>query len=186
MTMHTVVDALLSPSRICSRSEFLARSCPVPKEGGIYAWYFRELPPAVPCCRVPEFKGLKLLYIGTSPATANSRNNLRRRIRADFNRNASCSTLRMTLGCLLADKLSIVVRRAGGRLTFGEGEAKLSDWMEANAYVAWVEHERPWSIEEEIIRKVSPLLNLDHNKESCFHRELSEIRRQCIANARAT
>jgi hypothetical protein len=29
-------------------------------------------------------------------------------------------------------------------LTFAAGEARLSAWMADNAYVAWVETERPW------------------------------------------
>ena len=45
--------------------------------------------------------------------------------------NAYGSTLRLTLGCLLADQLGIELRRVGSgtRLTFGDGEQALSEWM---------------------------------------------------------
>jgi hypothetical protein len=53
--------------------------------------------------------------------------------------NASGSTLRLTLGCLLAERLGIQLRRMGSgrRLSFAAGEAKLLAWMADNAYVTW-------------------------------------------------
>jgi hypothetical protein len=36
---------LLFPQRLWSRAEVLAHPCPVPRSGGVYAWYFRQLPP---------------------------------------------------------------------------------------------------------------------------------------------
>ena len=54
--------------------------------------------------------------------------------------NAEGSTLRKTLGCLLADHLGIDLRRvdSGTRRTFGDGEAALSQWMAGNAFVSWI------------------------------------------------
>jgi hypothetical protein len=51
--------------------------------------------------------------------------------------NAEGSTLRLTLGCLLADELGIELRRVGSgkRFTFSTGEKRLSEWMEANARI---------------------------------------------------
>jgi hypothetical protein len=49
--------------------------------------------------------------------------------------NAYGSTLRLTLGCMLAEKLGIELHRVGGgtRRTFTTtGEAKLSAWMDEN------------------------------------------------------
>ena len=180
-------ELLLSPTSIWCSSQVLAQPSPVPEAEGIYAWYFRELPPAVPHGCAPEFQGLQLLYIGISPAYEGSSNNLRKRIRTHFNGNASSSTLRLTLGCLLANKLGLVLQLTGRteRLTYGEGEVELSAWLKANAYVAWFKHKQPWSIEDRIIHEVSPLLNLQHNKESVFYSELSGIRHRSISNARA-
>jgi hypothetical protein len=38
---------LLDPSKLGARDEVLSRPCPVPKEPGAYAWYFRAVPPGV-------------------------------------------------------------------------------------------------------------------------------------------
>src|ERR1700722_7026268 len=53
--------------------------------------------------------------------------------------NAEGSTLRLTLGCLLAGELGLELRRggSGGRLTFCDGEARLSGWLAENALVTW-------------------------------------------------
>jgi hypothetical protein len=62
-------------------------------------------------------------------------------------------------------------------MTFGSGEACLSDWMNANAFVARQCCPEPWSIEEQLIRTVCLPLNLDQNKSGAFHAELRSIRR---------
>lgn len=36
------------PARLFSRDQVLSRPSPVPKEPGVYAWHFGELPPTVP------------------------------------------------------------------------------------------------------------------------------------------
>jgi hypothetical protein len=40
-------DALLRPARLYSRQDVLTRPRPVPRRPGVYAWYFREVPPGV-------------------------------------------------------------------------------------------------------------------------------------------
>lgn len=185
--MRSTVDTLLNPSNLWSRSEVLVRPCPIPLEQGIYAWYFRSLPPGVPESLSPQFDGLHLLYIGVSPAHESSKNNLRKRIQAHFRGNASSSTLRLTLGCLLSNTIGLRLRPTGstGRLTFADDETILSDWLEQNAFVTWVSSPRPWVIEKDVISNISPLLNLQHNKSSPFHSTLSAIRHQAQAAARA-
>ncbi|MER6923283.1 GIY-YIG nuclease family protein [Streptomyces spiralis] len=55
-----------------------------------------------------------------------------RRGRYHYRGNAAGSTLRLTLGCLFGLELRRV--GSGTRLTFGRvGEARLSQWMAANA-----------------------------------------------------
>jgi GIY-YIG catalytic domain-containing protein len=78
-----------------------------------------------------------------------------------FRRDASGSTLRLTLGCLLSQQLGIELRRTGAnnRMTFGVGEARLSDWMSTNAFVSWVVTERPWEEEAAIIQTACLPLN---------------------------
>jgi hypothetical protein len=185
--MCATIQALLTPSKLWSRSEALARPSPIPSESGVYAWFFRNLPPSVPRNYAPRFNGLHLLYVGISPAHDGSSNNLRKRIRAHFKGNASSSTLRLTLGCLLHRELGLRLRPTGttGRLTYADGEATLSEWLEDNALLTWVRCLRPWTFERKIIHEISPLLNLQHNESSPFHAWLSEIRRLCKSNARS-
>jgi hypothetical protein len=92
----------------------------------------------------------------------------------------------LTLGCLLADRLGIVLRRvgSGSRRTFlHSGEAILSAWMAENAFVTWTEMSAPWVAAHRLIREVDLPLNLDQNGTHPFHGVLSEIRKKLRARA---
>ena len=102
--------------------------------------------------------------------------------------NAAGSTLRLTLGVLLADQLGIALRRVGStgnRLTFSDGEAVLSDWMEKNARVCWVVDPQPWVLESQLIGDAVLQLNLDQNTHSGFHAQLTQARAQQRQQARS-
>ena len=136
--------------------------------------------------------GLTLLYSGISPKAPprsgrnTSEQTLWNRIRYHFNGNAKGSTLRLTLGTLLAKTFGIELRRVGSgkRMTFGDGEEAISRWMDDNAFVIWVVHPRPWELESDVICNLSLPLNLDQNKSHLFHPVLSEARQQARQNAR--
>ncbi|MFG1711241.1 GIY-YIG nuclease family protein [Nonomuraea sp. M3C6] len=89
---------LLEPVKLWKATEVLTRPSPVPAAAGIYGWYFAQPPhPSLPADR--------LLYVGIAPrrmANRASKQNLRSRVRYHFRGNAEGSTLRLTLGCLLA------------------------------------------------------------------------------------
>jgi hypothetical protein len=70
-------------------------------------------------------------------------------------------------------------------MTFGEGEAVLSDWMARHARVCWVATATPWLLESQLIRDLILPLNLDQNRHSGFHAELSAARARQRAQARA-
>jgi hypothetical protein len=78
--------------------------------------------------------------------------------------NAEGSTLRLTLGCLLSAQLGLELRRvdSGTRLTFCDGQRRLSEWLGENAFVAWEVRPEPWVLEH-LIRHVPQPLNLDPN-----------------------
>ena len=86
--MAPQADALLNPSRLWTRSEVLVRDCPVPPEPGVYAWYFREVPPGVPTADCRRAFDATLLYVGISPKRPPSGQDLRRRIRYHYCGNA--------------------------------------------------------------------------------------------------
>ncbi|GAB3987304.1 hypothetical protein GCM10029978_105550 [Actinoallomurus acanthiterrae] len=136
-----------------------------------------------------------LLYVGISPKApptngrTPSRQTIRTRVRYHYRGNAEGSTLRLTLGCLLADELRVRLRRVGSgkRMTFGhEGEAQLTDWMARNAKVVWTVTETPWKLEDKLIRSLVLPLNLDQNRHSPFHQRLSALRAEQRALARSS
>jgi hypothetical protein len=187
----SVIDFFRCPPRVFSRSEVLSRPSPAPASPGVYAWYFREVPPGVPTQRSVVVDGLTLLYIGIAPQPPAksgkvSARTLRKRLCEHYSKNAYGSTLRRTLGCLLQERLGIELRRVGGeRTTFGEGEQTLSGWMAENAFVGWVEHPSPWNIEDVLVQELRPPLNLKRNRAHPFYSELSAIREAAKARARA-
>lgn len=182
---------LIRPDRVYSRAEVLAKESPVPKMPGVYAWYFRNMPKEVPLNGCITFKTLSLLYIGISPKKPPlnkpaSKQTIFDRIRYHMQGNAEGSTLRLTLGCILADSLNIKLRRVGSgkRITFADGESKLSEWMSNNAFVVWEACPEPWKLEEYLISTLSLPLNLDQNGRHSYHQTLSELRKKARDNAK--
>src|SRR5690242_5394181 len=108
---------------------------------------------------LPSAPGPVAAVCGDQPEPASperappSKQTLRDRIKYHYTGNAEGSTLRKTLGCLLADDLGIELRRVGSgrRMTFVEGEQTLSAWMAENAYISWVVRDQPWELEDELI-----------------------------------
>jgi len=189
----TDADWVLRPSRMWTRSEVLAADKPVPAAGGVYAWFFDELPDERvdrdACHQVNEWT---LLYVGISPkrpprnGKPPSSQTLRSRVRYHMRGNAEGSTLRLSLGCLLTDRLGIELRRVGSgeRMTFGGGEDVLSAWLNEHARVVWVEHPEPWVLEEELIGELYLPLNLDQNRDHPFHAVISGVRSEAKRSAR--
>lgn len=151
---------LLTPARLFNRAEVLSRPSAAPRRPGVYGWYFDALIPFIDPARCHEAHGKRLLYVGISPqapplnGAKPSSQSLRSRLRTHYSGNAAGSTLRRTLGCLLAAELGIELRRVGstGRYTFtNPGECALDGWMDRHAFVAWIEVERPWELEKQLI-----------------------------------
>lgn len=173
------------------RDEVLAKPYPVPAQPGVYGWWFKTIPADMDTSKcVRRDDGLVLLYAGISPSKPSaagvaSKQNIRRRIKLHYAGNASVSTLRKSLGCLLSQELGIELRRVGPseRCTFGVGEASLSEWMARNALVSWITHPRPWMLEDELIETLVLPLNIDgaHN---AFTPVLRQARRSAMARAK--
>jgi hypothetical protein len=158
----------------------------VPNLPGVYAWYFRETPSTVPTAGCIQSDGKTLLYIGISPSAPPTNGNpqssqsLKHRVRYHYCGNAEGSTLRLTLGCLLATQLGIELRLVGSgrRMTFGHsGEIKLSEWMASNAFVSFHVCEKPWELEAELVANACLPLNLTQNQNHAFRSVLSGLRR---------
>jgi hypothetical protein len=192
--LDSEIHAFLHPAHLYSRQEVLDRPSPIPASPGVYGWWFRRLPAPMNIKGCATHNGLPLLYIGISPSRPPtsgkpaSRQNLRKRLRQHYDRSAEASTLRRTLGCLLADELGLQLRRVGStgrRTTFTDGEQKLSAWMAENAFVSWVVRDRPWELEDALIGRLDLPLNLKGNSRNPFHPVLTQARARCLAQARA-
>lgn len=165
----------------------------MPAAPGVYAWYFTAVPLGVPVDHCHVVGDATLLYVGISPKRPPaggpaSLQTLRTRVRYHYRGNAAVSTLRLTLGSLLADELAISLRRvgtAGGRLTFSAGEAVLSEWMAEHARVCWTVDPEPWHRESQMLHDLDLPLNLDQNDHSGFHASLKQARRRQRELARA-
>ncbi|MFB1498000.1 MAG: GIY-YIG nuclease family protein [Thiocapsa sp. N5-Cardenillas] len=183
---------MLAPARLWSRAEVLASPSPVPREPGVYAWYFRDVPPGVPTADCHRCGDLTLLYIGIAPkappknGARPSTQRLVDRVRYHYRGNAEGSTLRLTLGCLLSETLGIELRRVGSgkRMTFADGEIALSGWMAENAFVTWFVDPVPWVLEESLIAGLSLPLNLDMNRGHVFAEILRDVRSRAKGRAR--
>jgi hypothetical protein len=185
------IACFLTPQRLWHRDEVLQRPCPIPAVPGVYGWWFDRPPAVIDTTGCRTWQGLTLLYTGISPkrpprnGRPPSKGQLRQRLTTHYAGNAEGSTLRKTLGCLLADELGIELRRVGSgrRRTFVRGEQVLSDWMAEHAFVSIVEHPRPWELEDELIATLDVPLNLEGNSRNAFHAELTEVRRRAVAAA---
>lgn len=184
----SLAELLTNANPIFSRQAVLTKPCPVPSKPGLYAWFFKEIPGAVPATGCVTRDGLTLLYIGISPKNDRSRQNLRRRITYHYRGNAEGSTLRLTLGVLLSGEIGYPLRRvgSGSRMTLTHlGEQCLDAWMARNAYVCWVEHPEPWVVEAELVRTLSLPLNIEHNPHHPFVGTLTRLRADAKLAARA-
>ncbi|GBF25049.1 hypothetical protein MnTg02_00078 [bacterium MnTg02] len=184
------IKSLTNPPILYSRFAVLSKPCPVPAEWGAYAWFFKEPPGVTPTDGCVTKDDLTLLYVGISPdkvGKPNSKGNLRDRLQTHYCGNAEGSTLRRTLGILLADKSDFPLRRVGSgiRMTFTHlGEQFLDDWMEENAFACWVEHPAPWKLEKQLLESLSCPLNIQKNSDHLFAGELKRMRKEAIRQAR--
>ena len=175
-------DWLLRPARLWSWAELRGSRTLPPRMPGLYGWYFDALPSAVPVSRCHSIETWTLAYVGIAAGQT-----VHKRLRNHFTNNAFGSTLRLTLGCLLAPELGLRLRRVGRRgerLTFGEGEKQLSGWMEQHARVVFVEHPSPRALEKRLLEEQDLPLNVDGHDAHSFYATLRELRARQRAEAR--
>jgi hypothetical protein len=160
-----------------------------PLQKGIYGWLFTPGSLPVPDAPYAHTDGFELMYVGIAPKKPGtngkeSASRLRPRLTAHSQRDASRSTLRLTLGALLAEELSLSLGLHKGRLNWGtDGEARLTRWIVSNARVAWAENPTPWDVEDELLAHATLALNID-GRTDAFSRELKDRRDQARSAAR--
>ena len=155
----------------------------VPDKKGIYAWYFSPVPRRVPLRDYIQVGEWTLLYIGIAGHELGGKQTLRGRIlRRHLEDHCATSTLRVSLGCLLADDLGLrMVRTMKGSLSFTDTEPLLTAWMLQHASVTWIENEQPWLIEAAAFAEFGHLLplNIKDNKRNPFRVDLMKLRKAC-------
>lgn len=186
MTKHAgVLDWILSPSMLHSVADLRGDPWNPPQVPGVYGWYFDGLPKHFPIGDCHKIAQWVLAYIGISPTTPPknggppSSQHLRARILSHFGGNAAGSTLRLSLGCLMADQLGISLRRvrSGRMMDFGAGEESLSAWMAVHARVVWCASTEPWLLESQLLERLSLPINLQGNRRHPYYPQLSKLRK---------
>ena len=174
---------------LVGRQDTLSLPDRIPVTRGVYAWFFREPPPTVPLDGCFRRDGKTLLYVWISPKNSQSRQHLRKRITYHYRGNAEGSTLRLTLGALLAPYSDFPLRRVGSgrRMTFTHlGEQWLDAWMDRNALVCWIEHPEPWMPERELFQSKNLPLNVEGTRHRPFSATPTAIGQHVQVAARAT
>ena len=171
-----LASMILRPQRVWSGGDVAARPWPIPAKPGVYGCWFDVAPPLVDASGCETRDGRYLLYVGTS-------GNLARRMGNHFVGTAEGSTLRKSLGCLLADELGIRLWRQGRSLTFADGEAVLSDWMRRHVSIAWVSIDNRFALETDLIGTADLPLNLEGNETHPFYPILRAIRLEASRRA---
>lgn len=154
------------------------------KQAGCYAWFFRleaikqlgGIVDNLPLEKCYVRGSLVLLYIGTSSSKGIKEGVeprcLKSRLKKHLGKNASCSTLRLSLGLLLGQNLK--KRRSRFRL---EDEDDLNSWLCDNAFVCFVEDSDPIELESAILKHLIfyPLNIKDNPFTSCKSKDCPPI-----------
>jgi hypothetical protein len=163
----------------------------VPDEPGVYAWFFRPVPPRVPWTDCFGRNGYRLLYVGIAPrhrvsGKDRTRRTLRERMKNHLRGSISSSTLRISLAALLKGQKRILTERTPrGSVRIGEHEDKVTSWMVSSGSVVWLQHSRPWEIEAQLMGMYSLPLNIKGNRDHPFAHELRLLRRALKTGGRA-
>jgi hypothetical protein len=178
------VERFLKSSGKYRASEIRDSPALVPRQSGLYGWWFSSVPPGVPIERTLEADGSRLLYVGIAPrkpsrAGSKSTRTLRSRLLNHCRGPIGSSTLRRTLASLLRAELDLEIQPAlSGKPTIGtDGEAKITAWLDQNARVAWTLDPEPWLVEDVLISGPTRLpLNIKGSTDP-FSADLKRLRK---------
>ena len=181
-----VLSAFRESERRFPARSVLAGEVRVPAEPGVYAWFFE---PARLGIRGGYYEvlvgGEALIYVGMVPSRSDVKKKLRDRMRNHLRNSARQSTLRLSLGALLIDKIPLEpVAYGDGRVDFGATEPVLTSWIAEHGHVSWMPHPSPWQIEGSLVRALGVPLNLYGNEGHPFFHILAAARARVREKAR--
>jgi hypothetical protein len=126
-----------------------------------------------------DIREIKYIYIGKATTT------LRSRLEEEL-KHIRPGTFFRSIGCVLGYRPMyghLIGRANQNNYKFSDDDTdKIIDWLKNNVEVSIVKYDGDFSIEAELIRKYSPLLNIKHNPNSLH--ELGVDRQECIRIAR--
>lgn len=151
----------------------------IPDEAGNYIICLKDnakLPKTDSSFETQMFHRKEVIYVGIAGKSLRKRD-----YRQHFNGNAGSSTLRKSIGSLFGyKKISRSKHKDDGKTKFSKtDELKLSDWMKNNLLLFYFANPSPDDLEDLLIRKFNPPLNLSKNKNQVnieFRRHLSRLR----------
>lgn len=150
----------------------------LPTASGVYALFQRK-ESTLPGVKVKEGN---LLYIGK----AGNKQGLRGR--CHFDAKTKNHSPRKSLAVMLMGKLGLIpvlVTKPNSRDTWGldpASENKLSAWMHSNLELALMACENQDELEDELVARHAPPLNLNKCVQSEQHRKISELRSEVFSN----
>lgn len=160
-------------------SEIAADLTRVPDTSGVYALFWIQ-PDATPlgtdCGQAGDIEAIELmpLYIGAS------KDSLRVRIKRHIMGDTRGSTLRASLGMILAERLDLqIVQIPTKRYFCIEPEQRLSDWIVLNTIVGYFETNDPFELEKAMLAVSAGKLNIS----GCQPNEISGHLKLLRANA---
>lgn len=131
-----------------------------PRAPGLYAWWVTPgVLPGITGPRHPSDDVGELAYVGLA-------SDLRRRVGGNhIAGRTGQSTLRRGLAALLLTSERFTTRRVGSKVVLvPEDEARLSDWMRKHLRVSWAEHPQPALVEEAVVARTGPPMNVAFNR----------------------
>lgn len=183
-----LVEELCSKPRSVSAALRPPSSGGIPARPGLYCWWTLERD-AVPGVRGQRIAGRDefLLYVGVSPNSPQSKQNLRSRVGTHARGNIGASTFRFSLAALLwqEQKWRPLWRKDRPLLAPQDNEA-LTRWQALHLRIGWVVRPKPWLVEDAVIARLAPPINLAANTEHPLHRTMSAARGALRAHAKRT
>jgi hypothetical protein len=122
---------------------------------GVYAWWARPAVfPDLPGMANPADPAVRLLYVGRAGS-------LRGRILRNHLRRSGSSTLRRTLaGLLMPTQDYRTMWKDDRAVLIPDDEVRLTAWMRSHLRLTWAEQPWPEEIEDELIWRLVPPLNV--------------------------
>ncbi len=177
LSIDEKIDLLIKTSNLHSREEIINNPSTIPADSGICAWFFKDIPNNIPLENSFKRDGFSLLFLGSAPNKKGINSNLRKGIvNQHLKGNVHDSTLRFSLACLLQKQLNITFSQHSSRISLGDDEERLDEWLNKNARVAYLTDAEAGTDKVEMIKKLDLPLNIEHNKEHPFYVTLKKLR----------